>query len=239
MISNTIQKWAQDSQVELRFFSSVDSTNQEAKKEISPELSGLVLYVAETQTQGRGRSGRHWYNTAPGTNLLSSWSLSCSSAPQPIMGPLIGLALYRAAMAPWPQLPWSLKAPNDLFLGEKKVAGLLLETVSRGDLHRLIVGLGFNLLDHPQDLPEATHLSHSEGLGRSPSSEELTQFLSEFHQQLLQAVHQGLAPELIETARIELAKALNAHPLKPGYIVEVTPSASLILADKTLRWSDL
>jgi len=51
---------------------------------------------------------------------------------QHLTGPLFGLALYRATQTIWPHLPLSLKAPNDLWLGSGKVAGLLIETIASG-----------------------------------------------------------------------------------------------------------
>ena len=71
-------------------------------------------------------------------------------SPQPIMAPLIGLALLKSCQFVWPNLKLSLKAPNDLFLMHKKVAGLLTESIQQGDKHRLIIGLGMNINDHPQ-----------------------------------------------------------------------------------------
>ena len=43
-------------------------------------------------------------------------------------------------------------------IGSKKVAGLLLESQSQGASHRLIVGIGFNVASHPEQIPESTHL---------------------------------------------------------------------------------
>jgi BirA family biotin operon repressor/biotin-[acetyl-CoA-carboxylase] ligase len=65
----------------------------------------------------------------------------------------VGLSLYRA-FGHHPELKFSdqfyIKPPNDLYLGKKKVAGLLIEVVSQGpDHHQVIIGLGLNLFSHP------------------------------------------------------------------------------------------
>ena len=62
------------------------------------------------------------------------------------------------ATSTWPFLNWSLKAPNDLFIGHKKVAGILLETLSQGDDRRLLIGLGLNAISHPVDIETSTSL---------------------------------------------------------------------------------
>lgn len=78
--------------------------------------------------------------------------------PQPILTAALGLGLFKAAKATWLEQNWALKAPNDLYLEDKKVAGLLIESVSQGNDHRLICGLGMNVLAHPQ-IPGAGSLS--------------------------------------------------------------------------------
>ncbi len=153
--------WSKANNLKTNYFISTDSTNTRAKAAAfqQEELENeFVLYVADDQTQGRGRFDRTWTSPSAGSGLLSTWSFSITQTPSPHVTAKVGMALYHAAKATWQSLPLSLKAPNDLFVGDKKIAGILVETVTQGSEHRLLVGIGFNVLSHPSDIVTSTHL---------------------------------------------------------------------------------
>lgn len=153
--------WSKSNNLKTNYFITTDSTNTRAKKNAfeQEELENeFVLYVADDQTQGRGRFDRTWSSPNAGAGLLSTWSFAVENAPSPHTTAKVGMALYNAAKATWQSLPFSLKAPNDLYLGTKKIAGILVETVSQGSEHRLLIGIGFNVLGHPADVITSTHL---------------------------------------------------------------------------------
>lgn len=153
----TFKSWAEANNISCDYHLTTESTNDLAKDDAFNGLNPIQLYVAEEQTQGRGRGDHTWNSPPAGTSLLSSWSFESKVTPTPYITSLIGLGLYNAARATWPFLDWHLKAPNDLYIGSKKIAGLLVETVTQGSLHRIIIGLGFNVFSQP-NLPIATHL---------------------------------------------------------------------------------
>jgi BirA family biotin operon repressor/biotin-[acetyl-CoA-carboxylase] ligase len=109
--------------------------------------------VADRQTAGRGRQGRVW---SDGTgNFMGSTlvRLRASDPPAHTLSLVAGLAAAQAVDAAAPRLPGlALKWPNDLLLGEAKLAGILLERV--GDT--VIVGIGVNLVEAPQVEGRAT-----------------------------------------------------------------------------------
>lgn len=152
------KSWAEAHNMACEYVQEIDSTNNLAKEEAFEELDSIQLYLTDFQTQGRGRGNHTWTSPVKGSSLLSSWSFAVTQAPTPFVTSLIGLGLYHAARATWPFLNWNLKAPNDLHIGSKKIAGLLVETVSQGSQHRLIVGLGFNVFAHPSAIKESTNL---------------------------------------------------------------------------------
>jgi BirA family biotin operon repressor/biotin-[acetyl-CoA-carboxylase] ligase len=130
--------------VNLLRFTSTGSTNEVAAGHAragSPE--GLVV-VADEQTAGRGRLGRRWV-APPGASLL------CSVLLRPPLEPgelhlataLVALAARSACDAVVPGAVM-LKWPNDLVVGEKKLAGVLAELVSAVPV-ALVVGVGLNL----------------------------------------------------------------------------------------------
>ena len=122
---------------------------------------------------------------------------------QPTLSPLVGLALYKACSGTWPFLNWNLKAPNDLYISNKKVAGLLIETVTQGDDIRLLVGLGLNVLATPDqvvwmDLVDGVQIQFSNG-GNYRTGDYL------------------LIPARVATGQVEWPQAddLNPQPLPP------------------------
>ena len=229
--------WAAQRQITVACENKVDSTSDWAKTAAFKEDSDFVVYLTAHQTNGRGRGTHEWLDTGSGENLLTTWSLKMNSPPQAITGPRVGLALYQAAQKTWPSLNWSLKAPNDLLLAGLKTAGLLIETVTHGDRHRLLIGLGFNVLNFPRLLSEATSLS--EALGASPDEGDWFRFLDEYKGQVLQAANEITESRLSEGARQRLAAALNANPLRPFEVKEVSAHGDLLHAGGQVSWTAL
>ena len=236
-VSETTQNWADQRQIPIVFTLQTGSTNDDAKKAALGESSDFVFYITAHQTSGRGRGKNVWLDTGNGEGLLSTWSLFVDSPPQAITAPRIGLALFRAANAAWPSLEWSLKAPNDLHLNGHKVGGLLVESVSGGSNHRLLIGLGMNILNHPRRFNEAEHLSKP--LHAAPSEGEWFQFLDELRSEFTNAVPEILVANLTDSACSDLADALNANSSRAFTVQTVTPQGDLIHNQGKVRWIDL
>ncbi len=121
------------------------STNDEAARLARAGAVHGTIVVADTQTGGRGRMGRVW-TSPPGGNVYLSCVLRPPLAlPQtPALALAIGIAVCDAVRSVG--APAKLKWPNDVLLGDHKVAGILLEAQSQGSrLESLIVGVGVNL----------------------------------------------------------------------------------------------
>jgi BirA family biotin operon repressor/biotin-[acetyl-CoA-carboxylase] ligase len=102
--------------------------------------------IALAQDQGRGRHGRSWETVSGNFFGSTIVNLRPSDPPAPALALAAGLALIEAAELAAPGAPLSLKWPNDLMLGEAKLAGILLER--SGD--RVVAGFGVNLAAAPQ-----------------------------------------------------------------------------------------
>jgi BirA family biotin operon repressor/biotin-[acetyl-CoA-carboxylase] ligase len=105
------------------------------------------IVVADEQTEGQGRYGRSWHS-APGLGLYCTVVLR----PQPLLTLALGLATVEAI-----GLDSDLRWPNDVLLGRKKIAGILVQLVD----NQAIAGIGINLnhTSFPPDLaPLATSL---------------------------------------------------------------------------------
>jgi BirA family biotin operon repressor/biotin-[acetyl-CoA-carboxylase] ligase len=148
-------------------FQQIGSTNDHAKQLAEGGAPEGLLIVAEEQTAGRGRNGRHWL-TPPGAALAFSLILRppLSAARLSRLTMLAGVAACEA-IEQLTGAPAGLKWPNDVLLSGKKVAGILVEGALSGDaLDYAVLGLGLNLSWSPDpaavDFP-ATNLQAETG----------------------------------------------------------------------------
>jgi BirA family biotin operon repressor/biotin-[acetyl-CoA-carboxylase] ligase len=122
------------------------STNDDALLAARSGAPHGSVFVADEQTQGRGRRGHVWF-AAPGENLLFSVLLRPKlELPQASALTLaIGLAL-RDVVAKRVSARVALKWPNDLLVDGSKLAGVLVESQLQGDrLQAVVVGVGLNV----------------------------------------------------------------------------------------------
>jgi BirA family transcriptional regulator, biotin operon repressor / biotin---[acetyl-CoA-carboxylase] ligase len=128
----------------------VGSTNEEALRLARTGERGPLWITARAQSAGRGRRGRGW-TSEPG-NLYASLLLTDPSPPQraPELSFVAALAVYDAVAAAAPALVAALllKWPNDLLIGEKKFAGILIEAETSSP-RSVVVGIGVNCAHHP------------------------------------------------------------------------------------------
>lgn len=129
----------------------IDSTNSELMRRARTGRMEPVLLVAQRQTAGRGRLGRTWVSSAGGS---LSFSLGLALAPADWSGLSLAVGVSLAeSLHPRIQLKW----PNDLWLSERKLAGVLIETASFGEgggQRYAVIGVGINIVAcEPPGLP--------------------------------------------------------------------------------------
>ena len=123
----------------------IDSTNQYLMDRISQLQSGDAC-VAEYQQAGRGRRGRKWFSPF-GANLYLSmfWRLEQGPAAAVGLSLVIGIVMaevLRDLGAKQVRVKW----PNDLYLQDRKLAGILVELTGKtGDAAQIVIGAGINL----------------------------------------------------------------------------------------------
>ncbi len=140
---------------EIVFLPSVTSTMDKAG-EISddPSRNGTLI-IADQQTHGRGRKGRHWVSP-PGKNVYASVvyyprHMSIGSAIMLIFATAVAIV---KAVAELGVEGLGIKWPNDVMLNGKKIAGVLVETRSEAHLiSSAVVGFGINV--NMEELPES------------------------------------------------------------------------------------
>lgn len=140
---------------------SVGSTNAEALKLHGEGRKSPVWITAAEQTAGRGRQDRQW--VSPPGNLYASLLLPLPGAPLvglSCLSLVAGLAVADSFIAAGISAPVTLKWPNDVLIGGRKAAGILIETTGQGATLAAIIGCGVNLAHHPQDTRwPATHIA--------------------------------------------------------------------------------
>ena len=130
---------------EIREFASLGSTNSTARMMASEGAPEGTVIIAWEQTEGKGRLGRFWHSP-PGGLYLSV----ILRPPPDIEGtsaiPLLaGLAVSKA-ISTSAGVVTSLKWPNDVLIGERKVCGILSESSFKGEkLEFVVVGIGINV----------------------------------------------------------------------------------------------
>lgn len=121
----------------------IDSTNTELMRRARAGRGEPILLVAERQTAGRGRLGRGW-QSAPGDSLTFSLGLALAPADWSGLSLAVGVSVAES-LHPAIQLKW----PNDLWVEDRKLGGILIETASFGEgqagARYAVVGIGLNI----------------------------------------------------------------------------------------------
>jgi BirA family biotin operon repressor/biotin-[acetyl-CoA-carboxylase] ligase len=138
----------------LLYFDRIDSTNNCAKTLAQNGEPQGTIVIAEQQALGRGRLGRRW-ESPPFVNLYCSVILRPTLAPAetPWITLTAAVALAEAIESFSPLAP-TIKWPNDILAGGKKLAGVLTEAVSTAErLEFVILGIGVNVNFSQESMP--------------------------------------------------------------------------------------
>ena len=130
---------------DIIWLESVDSTNEEAKRHIS-DIDNLSVLSAFEQTAGRGQRGNTWTST-PGENLMFSIVLKdpkISARDQFVLNEIASLAVVD--FLSMHGISARIKWPNDIYVGSKKICGILIENSLHGTaISSSIIGIGLNI----------------------------------------------------------------------------------------------
>ncbi len=130
---------------DIIWLESVDSTNDEAKRHIS-DIDNLSVLSALEQTAGRGQRGNSW-TSAPGENLMFSIVLKSPALMAEDHFALNEItALSVADFLSTYGIKAEIKWPNDIYVGDRKICGILIENSFRGNaISSSIIGIGLNI----------------------------------------------------------------------------------------------
>lgn len=130
----------------IEVLADIDSTNTELMRRARAGHTQPTLLVAEQQSAGRGRLGRNWKSGAgqPGDALTFSLALPLAPADWSGLSLAVGLAVAES-LHPGIGLKW----PNDLWLQDRKLAGILIETAAAlgraSGVRQVVIGVGINI----------------------------------------------------------------------------------------------
>ena len=160
---------------DIIWFESIDSTNEECRRRIY-DIDNLSVVAALSQTSGRGQRGNVWLSE-PGQNLTFSIVLKFTANvmagelepmhayDQFVLSEIAALSVVD--MLAEHDIQAKIKWPNDIYVGDRKICGMLIENSLRGEwLQHSIIGIGLNVNQRNFDvtLPNPTSIVLCNGI---------------------------------------------------------------------------
>ena len=158
-------------QLQIRWMDETDSTQEEVRRHI-PDYDNLSVTAACYQTSGRGQRGNAWLSRK-GENLTFSMLLKFGGGCFPRLKATDQFLITRAATLGVTgylesrDIAAAIKWPNDIYIGRRKVCGMLVENILEGgNVACSIVGIGLNVNQRifPGELPNPTSMALQTGL---------------------------------------------------------------------------
>ncbi|HTR50174.1 MAG TPA: biotin--[acetyl-CoA-carboxylase] ligase [Kofleriaceae bacterium] len=217
------------------------STNDEAARVARAGARHGTIVIAETQRAGRGRDGRAWASPRGGLYLSAVLRPPLPLPDVPPMTLAIGIGVCDAARAAG--VPAVLKWPNDVLVGDKKLAGVLVEAQSQGSrLDAAIVGIGINVTG-PLDPSVADRATCLADAGADPRVIDRDAFLASLLAHVERWIDHYIAvgvPEIVAAWEQRMATGLAARatvdgaPLT-GQVAGLDRDGALLLRDDAGR----
>ena len=136
----------------LYFYKSLTSTNEKIKeinKKNKMKNSSIGLFT-ELQTRGKGRGDNNWLSKKGDLTCSFLFEKNFSVFDFGKINILVTLIIVKELSNIFPDLVFKLKWPNDIYLNNKKVGGILIEnSIIKKKINYTIIGLGLNLISNP------------------------------------------------------------------------------------------
>ncbi len=179
-----------------------ESTQTEVRTRLdqAPDLESFGVYTLH-QSAGHGRNGKEWIGVRG--NLAFSVVLKERLARATFWPLLSGLALWKTLKEIDPKLDLGLKWPNDIYSGNSKIAGILVDRIGGVNPQRVIIGVGLNIGSGPE--LEAQKTTYLRAL--TSAAFDVSAFLNRWTNHL-----EDLCAEDPQTL-VELAESIHIPPL--------------------------
>lgn len=164
-------------------FKKINSTNDTAIRIIMTSNNKFGIVKSELQKKGRGQHGKKWISYKGNLFLsffyaLEKINLSINKLTK------FNCSLVKKAISIYYKKKITIKAPNDLLIGDKKISGILQEIINKLDKKYLIVGIGINLKTKPIIKNYPTTCLY-DLLDNKPTKEEIVNSLKKIFEQNL------------------------------------------------------
>ena len=225
----------------------IGSTNDEAVRFAMEGAAAGLIVSADQQTRGRGRLGRTWQSATGNLQMSILLRPDCRLYLASQLSLLASVVLADVLIASGPKgLDLSLKWPNDVLIGDAKVAGILLESAGDkdGKLDYVVLGIGLNIAFAPDGLPyPVTSLKAENFPSRSPR-EWLCDYAHALSIWLDRWQRDGFA--VVRAAWRERSHRLGkpirlktGHQEIEGYFVDLTDAGALVIEHADRSRSEL
>ncbi|SEF47973.1 BirA family transcriptional regulator, biotin operon repressor / biotin-[acetyl-CoA-carboxylase] ligase [Eubacterium ruminantium] len=157
--------------IPIEVYDVIDSTNNEAKRQIISENIDRKLIVAEQQTSGRGRLGKNFYSPSNTGIYMSLIYKVPGGVKEPMLITMAAAVAVVRAIESFSDIKPGIKWVNDIFIGDKKICGILTEAVTdleTGMAENVVVGIGINYSTQgfPEELKAIAGSLFIEGVSR-------------------------------------------------------------------------
>ena len=228
-------------QKEIHHLVGTDSTNRVAKELAAQGAAEGSVIVSEEQSKGRGRLGRSWFSP-PGEGIYLSMILRPSISPgdAPRITLLSGVALAEALLAQTP-LDVHVKWPNDILVGDRKLAGILTEISAEMDaIVYVVVGMGINvnIRQFPPELERkgtSIYLETGETHSRLDLVRAFFKYFETYYERFLREGFRPVVNRCRELCHIMGRKVqVEAAGQKTvGHVLDIDEEGHLVLQDRT------
>ena len=223
----------------IDYCSVIDSTNVRARMLADEGAPEGTIVVAEAQLKGKGRRGRSWFSPA-GQGIYVSVILRPRVPPaEATLLVLMAAVAAAEALLSHADLPVSVKWPNDILVGGKKIAGILTEMRLDGDrIDHVVIGMGVNVNTPAESLPPeigaiATSLSAETGrtFSRAGLLRTYLEKLEGWYTLFRERRFEPIRGRWLEIARIigKSVKIAGVDRIYEGEVVDIDPNGFLIL----------
>ncbi len=177
----------------ILYFDSIDSTNNELKRQAETQVCHGLLAVAEEQTAGRGRRGHGWVSP-PGTGIWFSFLLKPDVSPDKAsMLTLVAAMAVARAITETTGLVSQIKWPNDIVVNKKKVCGMLTElSAEMTQINYVVIGIGINAnnREFPDEIKETASslfIESGKQVKRAAVIEAVGRYFEQYYDEFIKA----------------------------------------------------